>query len=164
MLVKYTSFGFRAFIRGWQGRNHVCSQRWARLEISHFLIFSLVEISILVYLKFQWFKKWQGKNVCSFPYLSPSILSFPPPLYDFPSFPLHFPFSLPLFSLSSFSLSLPFFLLSPSFQNFLPNFPLLVTPLEGGVFETLHTRTITTPKFLHQLVVIILPEIMKSRW
>ena len=86
--------------------------------------------------KFQWFQKSdkkQKKTLCSFSYLSPSILSVSPlPFYNFPSFPSPFStFSLPLFSLSSsFSLSLPFFplffalfLISPSFQNFPPNFP-----------------------------------------
>ena len=68
-------------------------------------------------------KKKKKKVLCSFSYLSPFHLNFPPPLYNFPSFPLHFHFSLPLFSLSSFFSPFPFFSLFPSpfpFSSFFP--------------------------------------------
>ena len=138
-----------------QGRKQMCSRRWARLEnLKMSPIIDMIEISILVHSKQitnyklqisvvsesdkQKKKKKKGKKkekkkgggfLCSFSYF----------YYNFPSFPLHIPFSffsLPLFSLSSsFSLSLPFSSFLPSFQNVPQTFqgwatrPPLVTPL-----------------------------------
>ena len=113
-----------------QGRNQVCSQRWARLENFPFLD-----------------QKWKGKKkkkkkgplLIFIPF--PIHFSFPPPLLQFPFFTSPFSISsLPLFSLSSsFSLFLPFFLLFPCLPKFSPKLskvgvtcpthPPLVTPL-----------------------------------
>ena len=104
-----------------QGRNQVCSQRWARLEHFPFHNFFPIEISILAHPKQILVVSKSDKQKKS------ALLIFIPfPFHlQFPFFSLSiFPVSLPLFSfLSSFSLSLPFFLLFPFLPKFFPNFP-----------------------------------------
>ena len=84
-------------------------------------------------------KKEKKKVICSFSHISPSILKFPPPFYNFPSFPLHFPFFLASLLFPPLSPSpFPFSSFPPSFQKFPQTFqgwatrppsPPLVTPL-----------------------------------
>ena len=115
-----------------------------------FLIFSPVEISILVHPKYcqtnfsQWYQKKSDKATCiskqkkkkngkrssanfhTCTFQLPWFQTFLLPFYNFPSFPLNFPFFLAfLFPFLLFFplLYSPSLLFPPSFQNFPPNFP-----------------------------------------
>ena len=116
-----------------QGHNQVCRQRWARLENFPFpdffphrnFHFGTPQTNFIG------FRKWQARKkkvLCSFSYLSPSIVSFSPPLFTISFFFLSiFPFFLAsLFPFLLFFLFLPFFLLSLYLPKFPPNF--LPTP------------------------------------
>ena len=132
-----------------QGSNQVCSQRWARIENSPIIKAYLQWRKRNIFQRGQNHISWFFTGVkCFFPgtnfhFGTPktkrSLLIFIPipfpfevfllPVYNFPSFPLHFPFTLPLFILSSsFSLSPPFFFPPPSFQNFPQILPTSPTP------------------------------------
>ena len=135
------------------GRKQVCSQRWARLEISLFPIFPRRKFPFWYTFRtnFSSFKKWQANKQTNKPKQNKKghLLIFVPFPFHFkfsssPSFTSSllflsiFTFSLPLFSLSS-SFSSPFLFssFSPSFEFSLdiprvgtrPPRPPLVTPL-----------------------------------
>ena len=112
----------------------MCSQRWAKLEnFPPKFPFCYTPNKFQLFQKSDKKKKKKKTTLCSFSYLFPFHFKFSSsPLLQFPFFSLPifhlflaslFPFLL-LFPLPShFSLFLPLFLISPSFQNFPPNFP-----------------------------------------
>ena len=108
----------------------MCSQRWARLDnFPPNVRFGTPKTNFSDFTKWKAKKKKKKKKkekvLCSIHTFPLPVLSFSPPLLQFPIFSSPFSLlSLSLFSLSSsFSLFLPLFLLSPFLPKFPPNFP-----------------------------------------